>query len=58
MLSQAVGDYLKTIYKLQGDGVVSTTDIARALDVSSASVTNMEGVLRFMIRRDFCCDST
>ena len=41
MLSQAVGDYLKTIYKLQGDGVVSTTDIARSLDVSSASVTNM-----------------
>lgn len=41
MLSQAVGDYLKTIYKLQGDSSVSTTDIARALDVSSASVTNM-----------------
>ena len=41
MLSQAVGDYLKTIYKLQDDGAVSTTDIARALDVSSASVTNM-----------------
>lgn len=41
MLSQAVEDYLKAIYKLQGDGAVSTTDIARALDVSSASVTNM-----------------
>ncbi len=41
MLSQAVGDYLKAIYKLQGDGAVSTTDIARALEVSSASVTNM-----------------
>ena len=41
MLSQAVEDYLKTIYKLQGDGAVSTTDIANALDVSSASVTNM-----------------
>ena len=41
MLSQAVEDYLKTIYKLQGEGAVSTTDIARALDVSSASVTNM-----------------
>ena len=41
MLSQAVGDYLKAIYKLQGDGAVSTTDIARTLDVSSASVTNM-----------------
>ncbi len=41
MLSQAVEDYLKTIYKLQHDGAVSTTDIARSLDVSSASVTNM-----------------
>ncbi|QXD17226.1 metal-dependent transcriptional regulator [Rhodocaloribacter litoris] len=41
MLSQAVEDYLKTIYKLQGDGAASTTDIARALEVSSASVTNM-----------------
>ncbi|MFQ5571169.1 MAG: metal-dependent transcriptional regulator [Rhodothermales bacterium] len=41
MLSQAVEDYLKTIYKLQGTGVVATTDIARALEVSSASVTNM-----------------
>lgn len=41
MLSQAVEDYLKTIYKLQGDGAVSTTDIAKAMGVSSASVTNM-----------------
>lgn len=41
MLSQAVEDYLKTIYKLQNDGPVATTEIARALDVSSASVTNM-----------------
>lgn len=41
MLSQAVEDYLKTIYKLQGEGAVSTTDIAKALSVSSASVTNM-----------------
>jgi DtxR family Mn-dependent transcriptional regulator len=41
MLSQAVEDYLKTIYKLQADGAASTTDIARALSVSSASVTNM-----------------
>ncbi len=41
MLSQAVEDYLKAIYKLQGDDAVSTTDIARTLDVSSASVTNM-----------------
>ena len=41
MLSQAVEDYLKTIYKLQGAGAASTTDIARARDVSAASVTNM-----------------
>ncbi len=42
MLSQAVEDYLKTIYKLKrDDGAVSTTDIARAMNVSSASVTNM-----------------
>ena len=42
MLSPAVEDYLKTIYKLQGEsGTVSTTDIARSLDISSASVTNM-----------------
>lgn len=41
MLSQSVEDYLKTIYKLQGQRAASTTEIARALDVSSASVTNM-----------------
>ena len=41
MLSQAVEDYLKTIYKLQDEGSVATTDIARALAISSASVTNM-----------------
>jgi len=41
MLSQSVEDYLKTIYKLQDVGAVSTTDIARAHEVSSASVTNM-----------------
>ena len=42
MLSQAVEDYLKTIYKLQsGAETVSTSDIARTMDVSAASVTNM-----------------
>ena len=41
VLSQAVEDYLKAIYKLQGDGRVATNDIAQAMDVSSASVTNM-----------------
>lgn len=41
MLSQAVEDYLKAIYKLQGDGRVATNDIAQLMEVSSASVTNM-----------------
>lgn len=42
MLSQAVEDYLKVIYKLQQEGgSVSTSDIAREMNVSSASVTNM-----------------
>jgi DtxR family Mn-dependent transcriptional regulator len=41
MLSQAVEDYLKTIYKLHSGGAVTTTEIARSLGVSSASVTNM-----------------
>lgn len=41
MLSQAVEDYLKTIYKLQGEGTVATTEIAKAMNVTSASVTNM-----------------
>ncbi len=42
MLSQAVEDYLKTIYKLQqGVKSVSTSDVARSMSVSSASVTNM-----------------
>ena len=34
-------DYLKAIYKLQGDESVSTTDLATELCVSAASVTNM-----------------
>lgn len=41
MLSQAVEDYLKTIYKLQDDGRVATNRIAEVMGVSSASVTNM-----------------
>ncbi|MEM1095595.1 MAG: metal-dependent transcriptional regulator [Bacteroidota bacterium] len=45
MLSQAVEDYLKTIYRLHAESgtgnAVATSDIARALDVSAASVTNM-----------------
>ena len=42
MLSQAVEDYLKTIYQVRrNEEPVSTSEIARALHVSSASVTNM-----------------
>lgn len=42
VLSQAVEDYLKTIYKLESEGkTVSTSRIAGAMDVSSASATNM-----------------
>jgi DtxR family Mn-dependent transcriptional regulator len=41
-LSQAVEDYLKVIYVLESEGEgTTTTNIANALDVSSASVTNM-----------------
>lgn len=42
VLSQAVEDYLKTIYTLEAEGIgASTTKIADALEVSSASATNM-----------------
>ena len=41
MISQAVQDYLKTIYKLQDKGPVPTTEIAKHLEVSGASVTGM-----------------
>lgn len=42
MLSQAVEDYIKTIYRVRQQGkTASTSDIARALNVSAASVTNM-----------------
>jgi DtxR family Mn-dependent transcriptional regulator len=42
VLSQSVEDYLKAIYKLEADEKgASTTRIAEALDVSSASATNM-----------------
>lgn len=41
MFSQAVQDYVKTIYKLQEAGPVSTTEIAKELNVSGASVTGM-----------------
>jgi DtxR family transcriptional regulator, Mn-dependent transcriptional regulator len=41
ILSQAVEDYLKTIYKLSESEAASTNAIAKALNVSGASVTNM-----------------
>ncbi len=41
MLSQAIQDYLKTIYKLENSGAVSTTAIAKELNISGASVTGM-----------------
>lgn len=42
VLSQAVEDYLKAIYKLETEGEgASTTRLAEAMDVSSASATNM-----------------
>lgn len=42
VLSQAVEDYLKAIFKLQTDQKgVSTTRLAEAMEVSSASATNM-----------------
>lgn len=42
MLSPAVQDYLKVIFTIQEENaVVSTTDIAHAMNVSAASVTGM-----------------
>lgn len=42
VLSQAVEDYLKTIYILESEGKsASTSRIAESMDVSSASATNM-----------------
>lgn len=41
MFSQSVQDYVKAIYKLQRGSPVSTTEIAKELDVSGASVTGM-----------------
>lgn len=42
VLSQSIEDYLKVIYVLEAEGeAATTTNIANALKVSSASVTNM-----------------
>lgn len=42
VLSQSIEDYLKAIYVLETEGeAATTTNIANAMNVSSASVTNM-----------------
>src|SRR5215218_11196123 len=44
--SSSVGDYLKAIWELSGEGTASTKEIADRLSISSASVTSMLGRLR------------
>jgi DtxR family Mn-dependent transcriptional regulator len=46
--SSSVGDYLKAIWELAGEGTASTKDVAERLSISSASVTNMFVRLREM----------
>jgi DtxR family transcriptional regulator, Mn-dependent transcriptional regulator len=46
--SASVGDYLKAIWELAGEGAASTKDIADRLSISSASVSNMFARLRDM----------
>jgi len=41
VLSQSIEDYLKVIYTLELEDKASTSNIAEAMDISSASVTNM-----------------
>ncbi|HRK73016.1 MAG TPA: metal-dependent transcriptional regulator [Rhodothermales bacterium] len=42
MLTQAIQDYLKLIYRFEAEGRrPSTNDLARGMDVAAASVTNM-----------------
>ena len=48
MLSQAVEDYLKAIYKLRGDSGAPKAEIARMLNVSAASVSSMSKKLAQM----------
>lgn len=40
-LSSSIGDYLKAVWVLAGEGVASTKDISGHLSVAPASVTNM-----------------
>ncbi len=46
--SSSVGDYLKAIWEVGGEGTASTKDVAERLSISSASVTNMFVRLREM----------
>jgi DtxR family Mn-dependent transcriptional regulator len=46
--SSSVGNYLKAIWGLTGDGTASTKDVAERLSISSASVSNMFMRLRKM----------
>ena len=41
LLTRSVQDYLKAIYKIEGKGTVSTTELSKELEVSGASVTGM-----------------
>lgn len=41
MLSQSIQDYIKTIYKLEDEKPVSTTQISNEMGISGASVTGM-----------------
>lgn len=41
MLSQSIQDYVKTIYHLQANGIVSTTELSKELKKTGASVTGM-----------------
>lgn len=44
-VSSAVGDYLKAIWQVAGDGIASTGDIAKEIGVTAPSVTGMLGKL-------------
>jgi len=46
--SSSVGDYLKAIWELSGEGTASTKDVAERLSIASASVSNMFVRLREM----------
>src|SRR5215212_7634281 len=46
--STSVGDYLKAIWELSGEGTASTKDVADRLSIASASVSNMFVRLREM----------